>query len=849
MAYSYKLTIKEDHHNKVCYTREMLDSMPAFMLHDICIKEKIMTNSAGVSSSRLPREELTELILKYRGEEKDNFAKAPCAVGSDIAGELLRCGREKLEQELEVPAQIQLYRDSPVSLADDIGVVLPEKSDFTHAFLINGLEELLTLFQIVKKNHKHYLVMEKEWLSPDWEEGVCYTAQFLFFDSSTAAKLLSVYNGNDERSSLLGKELFFVRKKLNKLVLSGLKDMDVPLMIDFGTSNTTAGFCDEDGAVIPIRFQQESPCVNCTDCGRCYLYPSAAAAERCLEDGTLLLSFGYEALNGKKKDGCLTGQTYFYDMKRFANSYDEKIEAEDLYGRSCFIRKYEVVRQYLLSVIHKAQEQQKCRFTSLCFTTPVKQKLLLLSMYRAALPEYTIAEPDGIDEGMAVLYHEIEALRKEGKLTYKNEKALILDVGGGTSDMVCCSYLVEDTGIAYKLCIEEGYSSGDTNFGGNNITYRIMQFIKQKLYRRWTGEESSPILQSDFFDPYNAVDDFGGSSKLYEVFEDNYKKAEDLIPTVFSKELHNSGVRYIKVRSNFYCLWRLSEEIKKTFFQDSMMAQVDIPGDAYVCPSVFVNEKGKLAERKLEFTLTKEEILTVITPDIYGLVKRFLEPLCDEDGILSGYAIKLSGQTCQIPVFREAVKEFTVGQRSRTRRFERRRYGLKLKCIDGAVNAWRNQKYGYILSDVHYRASLVPYRLTAKTHAEQEVVLIHYRQSLDEIYHYLSRHANTKEVKFYLYSGGDGECHELILRLEDIKFSEVTYSALSDRFREKLLNQADIDTIMPDELRLFLFGHEQSWGFEVLPIARRDGTLYAGEVKFFPFEYSEWEVNFFDGCK
>ncbi len=80
------------------------------------------------------------------------------------------------------------------------------------------------------------------------------------------------------------------------------------------------------------------------------------------------------------------------------------------------------------------------------------------------------------------------------------------------------------------------------------------------------------------------------------------------------------------------------------------------------------------------------------------LVKRFIEPLY-EDGRLDEYAImRLTGQSCKIGLFREALKEFIPGkviESSKRSTFEEEDYSLKLMCLDGAIKYIRDKRFGY----------------------------------------------------------------------------------------------------------------------------------------------------------
>ncbi len=95
-------------------------------------------------------------------------------------------------------------------------------------------------------------------------------------------------------------------------------------------------------------------------------------------------------------------------------------------------------------------------------------------MFQQLLPEYTIETDHALDEGMAVLYNTIaNQIEKNQFLDNEEYHALVIDCGGGTTDLSSCRFQIRDNRISYKLDIQTTYENGETNFGGNNITYRI----------------------------------------------------------------------------------------------------------------------------------------------------------------------------------------------------------------------------------------------------------------------------------------------------------------------------------------------------------------------------------------
>ena len=113
------------------------------------------------------------------------------------------------------------------------------------------------------------------------------------------------------------------------------------------------------------------------------------------------------------------------------------------------------------------------------------------------------------------------------------------------------------------------------------------------------------------------------------------------------------------------------------------MNRIHLPDQFEEFCVVHVVTPSEILEYRIDFYVDKEALEIVMAPEIYGIVKRFIEPLCNEYGILMGYRIKFTGMSCQIPVFRDALREFTVGRRARVKRGKDE--GLKLRALEGVI--------------------------------------------------------------------------------------------------------------------------------------------------------------------
>ena len=139
--------------------------------------------------------------------------------------------------------------------------------------------------------------------------------------------------------------------------------------------------------------------------------------------------------------------------------------------------------------------------------------------------------------------------------------------------------------------------------------------------------------------------------------------------------------------------------------------------------------------------------------DIYGVIRKFMESMYREGKLRDFSFLKLTGQSCKIDIFKEAMKEFIPGKmiqfkRSRRGRAEKEDIGLKMNCVDGALKFMRDKRLGY--AQIEYRSDkpVLPYTVSAFTHSGEEVELVNGFWREEET-RYVSR--NLADVTLYLY--------------------------------------------------------------------------------------------------
>jgi hypothetical protein len=446
-------------------------------------------------------------------------------------------------------------------------------------------------------------------------------------------------------------------------------------------------------------------------------------------------------------------------------------------------------------------------------------------------------------------------------LEYSN--ALIIDCGGGTTDLTSCDYYIHDNNITYELNVTTTYSNGETNFGGNNITFRIFQYLKilfSKYYKKERVITLEEMFESDIWDIYRYVD-INGCEKTYKILNKAYDDCEKTIPTKFNEYKNSPSEDFMKIRSNFYFLWNLAEKIKVDMYETTRISQTDfhinglkseLESNKIVAKQswrVNVYERGylKLCTELPQIIITKDEINMLIKADIYNVIKKFIEPIYVNGGGLQDFDfIKLTGQTCRIDIFRDALKEFIPGQIIQSAKKVKSLQEYKLTCLEGAIKYQNAKNIGLIAPTLVNNVPITPYKLIAHTHTGLEVLMMSSLEEITKTYGYVSRNIDTLDVELLLKDAGNKTLYKYVIHTNIENFNETTYEDTHRDYANKIY-QEDIDNIVNNEIKVFTYAYEDKWGFYVLTLARKDYVLLIGKNEYIPFENDDWELNFFNG--
>ncbi len=815
MSYGYRLFKYGRDQEKRRYTWNELRDMGTFMLRDICCEEKIMTKSAGIDPKRLNRDELLALLFRYRGREEavlaDEFSEEAAEILRSLSAMTMMAA-----EKLEVPHKIQMKKGIPLSEAEDVMI----RHGFAGSYFVGTLSDaqgnVLAVFEVRGER----MSLSPKRISESLPTGICQDLTCLLFDEASSRKVIRAYN-SQKCDPVKERGLVAAMTRLPILSVSEVEDTKDALVIDFGAGHTALSAADtEKDTILEVRFQEGKR-----------LCPSVAAVRRCTEGGAEFC-FGYEAMRLLRRDGYGRSMTFFHNLKLFLFE-ERRLDVCDGDGNAAVVSSDQLLQAFLESLISLARGEHGRNYTKLCFLLPEKRSNLALSRLRSLLPGYQV---EGVySESVNCVYREM--LRQEA---YQGEDAvtdLVFHCGAGSASLVACEHEAENTGVAYQVWLKERYLNGEQGFGGNRLTCLIFMYLKIRIMLAVTGSGEA-VLDEKFQDAYSSVDQYGGTKEVYQSFLQLYEQAEETVPTRFDSGEKGGIYR----RQNFYRLWFLAEGLKLAFFSGEPVSTIDLPDRFPELCAVFARDIQGDEEYRVKLSIQKEELELVMAPEIYRIVKRFVEPLCNEYGILMGYRIKFTGMSCQIPVFRDALREFTVGRRARLKRGEAE--GLKLRALEGVILRGQMEKNGRIIPEITEEEAEISYRVTAEAYDGTVQTIAAQDWTDREVFGYIRRHAATRQVEFTIWDSLGNEAGRRVVTLDIGGFTQTAYDTLFSGLPVFRQVQGDFDAIGEAEIRLFVY-REENWDFCVLPAARKQGILCVGQVNRFLFD--EDCVDYFSG--
>jgi len=746
---------------------------------------------------------------------------------------LLNSGKINFEagKNFDVPSKIFIYENLAVYELEGYKISLDTPAENNMAYLLND-NDCCGYFTLIEEKN-------------DLDKPTGY-----YFLTALAADLVNPNKVNNSTSNIFylackpqnGK---WLKTKVD-LKFESPKETSAELCIDFGTSNTSAGaflfdgyadYIEEDHPIVLnesvtlerlnfVRFKKGASWQE--------TLPTIIYTQTIKNDQPNYL-FGYEAqAKVKEKNFCPQGSV-LSNFKKWLTNLEETEDLSDESGKKLDNVKHELIlRAYLDHIIHSAQSQFKCLFKKIHFSAPVKLKEHYVNSFKKILHEYSVFDgKESLDEGVTVLYDVISQKMKELKEGESgHEKALIIDCGGGTTDLASCEFNYADNGDSFKLSVKVDREDGDNDFGGNQLTERILQYLQIRLAKTYndsleTGVDKLINISGDL---YRQIDREHGKVKIYENLEKTCCEAEKHMPVNYN-DYRNSLDQLTKVRNNYLFLWEQAEEIKKAFFKSNEVVEINLvesDDDSYGNGRVInipfkkmeinflKDEKWHSETVRINEPFTNREIERLITADVYEVLRKLLTPL---EADLDNYKIiKLSGQSCRIDLFRQSLKEFIPGRKINQihkESDESSTRDLKLSCLRGALNYLKDKREGKILTTLEYFKPGTPCDVFVFDHRDKQKMMIGENVKLTEGINTHEILEGGTDLKI-IFSKGQIQKRERFVAGEWQEKSIAEILKIDKRISQK----EHLDTLVSGKMKFIMFSCPDIYGLKVLAVKK-----------------------------
>ena len=862
------------------FFEEELRRKSYYEMYQIALKEKLIE----VYLQNPTREELINILMKYRGVKANYTIESYKENGlvniQHLFDEKLN-GRIHHENKIKIPHKIIYYKGLNLTREDNYKIQIPDGIGKGNIFLINSNNYVCGIFHLEKdlvSKDLYYLISKDKMLRVDNLKSNKYS--FIFLKEEDLKFTYKFYNRKKgENTASYPYKLNYYKVEIEDFEVRDLEETNATLCIDFGTTNTALGTYLDSNYIknIPTNdILNEKITLNAInyvkfdDGDRKYreIFPTLAYVEDCFDKENIKFLFGYDALKKLEMNDYVMTGSLFYGLKNWVHNYKEKEKIVDEYGNTQYVKREKIIKAYLDYVVKRAEYQFKCKFKRIHASSPVKLKEQFLSLFEEIFMkdeknEYEIVKKNSMDEAIAVLYNTIENQIRKGKYEENEEySALIIDCGGGTTDLAACKYRIENKKVYYYLDIKTSFENGDENFGGNNLTYRIMQYLKIVLATKYSNKKSIKIRNLIKYNDsvlYKAIDEYG-VDKIFEKMDEMYKKCEKVIPTKYSKFENKMSDEYKKIKNNFYMLWEAAENLKKEFFtiDGRLRTRFDIEHNYDGENDLHIT---KLKTWKLHILndgyfntittypreiFTIKEIEKIVKIDIYGMLRKFLNTYYNEGALFDYSLIKLSGQSTKINTFQEVLKEFVPGKMIEYRELMAKdNYDLKLNCLDGCIKYLNYKKFGHMEVSIKNEVPLVPYSVWTEKYNGEMIELIRTARKAQVMVNYIDKSSSAMEFKIYVHNAEGERKKELVYKNINEYDERDAVDILFDY--EGILTQNDTDTIQNEITRFFIYTDLNNWGFYVVPIRRENDQLFLGKKKYFSYENNLNDISYFDG--
>ena len=180
----------------------------------------------------------------------------------------------------------------------------------------------------------------------------------------------------------------------------------------------------------------------------------------------------------------------------------------------------------------------------------------------------------------------------------------------------------------------------------------------------------------------------------------------------------------------------------------------ELPGDPY----------RYILEEMPKINFNRYEVEKLIAGEIYAVMKAFMERLYTNGELYNFDMIRLTGQSCKIGLFRDALKEFVPGNMMQSGGSVKKEE-LKLACVDGLMRYLYDKRTGYAGFDIRDEEALIPYKIKALSYSGRQEVLIDGFES-NKMTGSLLRSLEDILLRMYLYDASENVRFEYLFHFK-----------------------------------------------------------------------------------
>ena len=332
---------------KKSYKQSELELMTTHQLREICRKEKIIQGMINP----MDKEELIHVIMRYRGTREEMLILQETEQGQELLEQLLEEGRIVPTQDktLHIPSKMITYAGLAMNEYDRMQIPYRKELEDTNAILISGGKKVCGIFYLrrMQGDTEHLYVTKSEKMTCQEDDLKDY--DLLCFRQRESDRLFSLYQGIPEERP---EKIPAFRIPLMDVEVREAIPLRMPLVIDFGSTNTTAGvyldslfFENAKGAAFADNLVKNAIQYTVFEDGQ-KLMPSVVGVIS-VSHGKPQFVFGQTAMNMSNACYVDEGFCIFYDMKRWISDYEKEEEITDRGGRRTFQEMVHILKDVL----------------------------------------------------------------------------------------------------------------------------------------------------------------------------------------------------------------------------------------------------------------------------------------------------------------------------------------------------------------------------------------------------------------------------------------------------------------------------------------------------------------------